>query len=168
MIQLWSLFNTLLQRFNISLQRFNISLQIFNISLQIINYTPISYVNANETQCVWVHDQLFIEFNLPMNWCMKSNKEKTISLSRLPLLSLSYKSSYYVDQLIYFSSQRAYVEFHLRNFYDHSLYENTFLGLPKETLCLNLIRYRSVSIKNTYCYRLPLTVTQSIENILSF
>ena len=40
-------------------------------------------------------------------------------------------------------------------------------GSSKETHYLNLIRYYSVSIENTYCYQLPSIMTQSIGNIWS-
>ena len=68
-------------------------------------------------------------------------------------------------QLTCLSSQRDYVKFHLRNYYDHSFHEHTSLGSPKRTHCLNPMRYHSAFIENTYCYRLPSIVTQSIGNI---
>ena len=70
-------------------------------------------------------------------------------------------------QLTYFSSPRTYVKFHLWNHYDHNLHEHTFLGSFKGTLYLNPIKYHCIFIENTYCYYLPLTVTQSIRNIWS-
>ena len=91
---------------------------------------------------------------------------KTINLSRLPLLCLSYKSSYilYV-QLTCLSSRRAYVKFHLRNYYDHSFHKHTSLGSPNRTYYLNPKRYHGAFIENTYCYWLPSIVTKFIENI---
>ena len=65
-------------------------------------------------------------------------------------------------QLTCLSSQRAYVKFHLKNYYDHSFREHNSLGSPKGTLCLNPMKYHGVSIENTYCYWLPSIVTQSI------
>ena len=62
-------------------------------------------------------------------------------------------------------SQRAYVKFHLRNYYGHSLYEHTFLGLPNGILYLNPMRYHSDFIESTYCYQLSSIIIQSIENI---
>ena len=70
-------------------------------------------------------------------------------------------------QLTCFKSQRVYIKFHLRKYYDHSFHEHTSLRSPVGTHCLNPKRYHSVSIENTYCYLLPLTVTQSIGNIWS-
>ena len=52
-----------------------------------------------------------------------------INFLKLPLPSLSYKSIYCVINL-YTSLQRAYVRFHLKNYYDYSLPEYTFLGSP--------------------------------------
>ena len=68
-------------------------------------------------------------------------------------------------QLTCISSQRAYVKFHLWNYYGHSFHEHASLGSPKVTHCLNPKRHHGVSIENTYCYRLPSIVTQSIGNI---
>ena len=70
-------------------------------------------------------------------------------------------------QLTCLSSQRAYVEFYLRNYYDHSFHEHTSLGSPKGAQCLNPKRYYGAFIENTYCYHLPSTVTQSIGYIWS-
>ena len=44
-------------------------------------------------------------------------------------------------QLTCLSSQRAYIEFYLRNYYDHSFHEHTSLESPKEAYCLNPKRY---------------------------
>ena len=102
-----------------------------------------------------------------MNWCLWSNKAKAINLSRLSLPSLSYRSSYYVFNWYILVLKKAYVKFHLRNYYDHSFHEHTSLGSPKGTHCLNFKIYHGVSIENTYCYQLPSTVTQFIGNIWS-
>ena len=90
---------------------------------------------------------------------------KSINLSRLPLPSLSYKSSYYVFNRHILAFKRANVKFHLRNYYDHSFHEHTSLESPNGTHCLNPKRYHGVSIENTYYYRLPSTI--SIRNIWS-
>ena len=135
----------------------------FNIRLQKINYTPVSYVN-NKTLSVQVHDVISIMFSLPMNQYSQSNKVKVIILSRLPLISLNYISSYYV-QLTYFNSPKTYIKFHLRNYYDHNLCKHTSLRLSNETLYISPMKYHDVSIENTYYYQLSLIVTQSIENI---
>ena len=68
-------------------------------------------------------------------------------------------------QLSYLSSQRAYAKFHLRNYYGHSFHEYASLGSLNGTLHLNPKRYHGAFIENTYCYQLPLIVTQSIRNI---
>ena len=47
------------------------------------------------------------------------------------------------------------------------LHEHTSLRSLKGTLSFNPMRYSGVSIENTYCYWLPSTMTQSIENIWS-
>ena len=60
---------------------------------------------------------------------------KFISLSRLLLLSMSYKSSYFIFN--WYILALNYVNFHLRNYYGHSLHEHVFLRSPNETLCLN-------------------------------
>ena len=49
----------------------------------------------------------------------------------------------------------------------HSFHEHTSLGSPKGTHCLNPKRYHGAPIENTYYYRLPSTMTQSIGNIWS-
>ena len=41
------------------------------------------------------------------------------------------------------------------------------LGSPKETICLNPIRYHGVAIENNHCYWFLSTVTKSIRNIWS-
>ena len=51
------------------------------------------------------------------------------------------------------------------NYYDYSLYEHVFLGSLKETLCLSLMKYHGVSIKNIYSYQFSSRVTKSIRNI---
>ena len=58
-------------------------------------------------------------------------------------------------------------KFHWRKCYGHSLLDRMSFGLSKKTHYLNLIRYYSVSIENTYCYQLPSIMTQSIGNIWS-
>ena len=65
-------------------------------------------------------------------------------------------------QLTYLSFLRAYVKFHLRNYYNHCLHEYTS-GSPKRTFFLN----PNGSIKNTYCYWLSSIMTQSIVRIES-
>ena len=90
---------------------------------------------------------------------LEFNKVKVISLSRLPLQSLNYRSSYCVFTWHILAIKRVYVKFHLRNYYDHSFHEHTSLGSPKETQYLNPKRYHGAFIKNTYCYWLPSTVT---------
>ena len=67
-------------------------------------------------------------------------------------------------QLTYLSSQRAYIKFHLRN-YGHSFHEHTSLRSSNGTHCLDPKRYHGAFVENTYCYRLPSIVTQSIGNI---
>ena len=70
-------------------------------------------------------------------------------------------------QLTYLSSQRAYVKFHLRNYYDHNFHEHTSLRSPKRTFCLNPMRYHDASIENRNCYRILSIMNQSIGNIWS-
>ena len=70
-------------------------------------------------------------------------------------------------QLTCLSSQRAYVEFYLRNYYDYSFHEHTSLGSSKGAHYLNPKRYYGAFIENTYCYHLPSTITQSIGYIWS-
>ena len=62
-----------------------------------INCSLIPYVNNNKTLCAQIHDLLSIAFNLPINWYVWSNKVKATSLSRLSILSLSYRSFYYIS-----------------------------------------------------------------------
>ena len=68
-------------------------------------------------------------------------------------------------QLTCLNSRRAYVKFHLRNYYGHSFHEHTSLKSPKGTHYLNPMRYHGASIDNTYCYQLSSIVTQSTGNI---
>ena len=56
------------------------------------------------------------------------------------------------DQLTYLSSQRAYVKFHLRNYYNHSLHGHTSFGFCKGKLCLNPMRYHGAFFENIYFY----------------
>ena len=84
----------------------------------------------------------------------------TITILKLQSLLLCIK-------LICFISQRAYIKFHLRNYYKHSFYEHTSLGSLNGTHCLNSMRYYGTFIENTYCYRLPSTMTQFVGNIWS-
>ena len=70
-----------------------------------------------------------------MNWCLQYNNVKVINLSRLSLLYIFELQILLLSvQLTCLSFLRANVEFHLRNYYDFSLHEHTFLESPKGTL----------------------------------
>ena len=90
-----------------------------------------------------------------------------LSPVRITSLIFELKISLICDQLIYFSSKEHMSKFHWRKCYGHSLLDRMSFGLSKETHYLNLIRYYSVSIENTYCYQFPSIMTQSIGNIWS-
>ena len=62
-------------------------------------------------------------------------------------------------------SSRANVKFYLGTI--RVIHEHTSLGSSNETLYFNHMRYHDTSIESTYCYWLPLIVTQSIRNIWS-
>ena len=66
------------------------------------------------------------------------------------------------DQLTYSNSQRAYVKFQLRNYYDHKFLEHTSLESLKDHIVLISMRYHSVLIENTYCRKTLSTVTQPL------
>ena len=132
---------------------------------QRVNWISISYIyitNYTKVLKLVTYYPLYTGFicidvhNLK-RWCYRYFKITSIIIESKILLLC--------DQLIYSNSKRVYVKFQLRNYYDHSLLEYTFLWSPKETQCFNLHKISGASIENIYCHP-PLSIMiHSIRNI---